>query len=84
MQPQRKAEAPEEIILYEEDLFEKEELWEEIQQLVVFRLAQEWYGVEITKVKEVIKVEKITYLPSSPEYIAGVVNYLMEKEPSLF
>ena len=43
-------------------------------QLVVFRLAQEWYGVEITKVKEVIKVEKVTYLPSSPEHIAGIVN----------
>ena len=64
----------EEIALYEEDLYEKVELKEETVKLVFFRLAREWYGVEITKVKEVIKVEKITYLPSSPEHIAGIVN----------
>ena len=73
-QLRRRAQDAEEIALYEEDLYEKEELKEETRQLVVFRLAQEWYGVEITKVKEVIKVEKITYLPSSPQYVAGIVN----------
>jgi len=57
-----------------EDLYEREEPKEETFQLVVFRLTREWYGVEITKVKEVIKVGKITYLPSSPEHIAGIVN----------
>jgi purine-binding chemotaxis protein CheW len=71
---ERSAEDPEKIALYEEDLYGEEELKEETKQLVVFRLAQEWYGVEITKVKEVIKVERIPYLPSSPEYIAGIVN----------
>ena len=64
----------EEIALYEEDLYEKVELKEETFQLVSFRLAREWYGVEITKVKEVIRAEKITYLPSIPAYIAGIVN----------
>lgn len=57
-----------------EDLYEREEPEEEKLQLVVFRLAREWYGVEITKVKEIIKAGKITYLPSSPEHIAGIVN----------
>lgn len=73
MEPQRRTEGGE-IALYEEDLYEKEELKEETIQLVVFRLAREWYGIEITKVKEVIKVEKITYIPSSPEYIVGIIN----------
>lgn len=73
MEPQRRSEGGE-IALYEEDLYEKEELKEETIQLVVFRLAQEWYGIEITRVKEVIKVEKITSIPSSPEYIAGIIN----------
>lgn len=58
----------------EEDLYEREEPKEETRQIIVFRLAREWYGVEITKVKEVIKVGKITYLPSSPEHIVGIVN----------
>jgi purine-binding chemotaxis protein CheW len=59
---------------YEEDLYEREEPKEETLHFIVFRLAREWYGVEIAKVKEVIKAGKITFLPSSPEHIAGIVN----------
>jgi purine-binding chemotaxis protein CheW len=68
------SEAVEDAAHYKEDLYEREELKEETLQIVVFRLGQEWYGVEITKVKEVIKAGKITYLPSSPEHIAGIIN----------
>jgi purine-binding chemotaxis protein CheW len=57
-----------------EDLYEKEELKEETRQIVVFRLFREWFGVEISKVKEVIRAGKITYLPSSPKHIAGIVS----------
>ncbi len=64
----------EKITLYEEDLYETPKIKEEAIQLVVFRLGSEWYGVEITKVKEVIKVKDMTYLPSAPEYIAGIVS----------
>ena len=66
--------AVEDMNLHQEDLYEREAPKEEALQLVIFRLAQEWYGVEITKVKEVTKVGKITYLPSCPEYIAGIIN----------
>jgi purine-binding chemotaxis protein CheW len=68
------AETKEDTAPYEEDLYEREEPKEEALHLIVFRLAREWYGVEITKVKEIIKAGKITYLPSSPESIAGIVN----------
>jgi purine-binding chemotaxis protein CheW len=68
------AEIAEDIAHYKEDLYEREELKEEVRELIVFRLSREWYGIEIAKVKEVIKVSKITYLPSSREYIAGIVN----------
>ena len=57
-----------------EGLYEREEPKEKALQFIIFRLAREWYGVEITKVKEIIKTGKITYLPSSPEFIAGIVN----------
>ncbi len=57
-----------------DDLYERDEKREETVQLVVFRLNQEWYGVDIRKVKEIIKSNRITYLPSSPEHIAGIVN----------
>jgi len=68
------AETLEDMTYDQEDLYEREKPKEETLQLVIFRLAREWYGVEITKVKEVIKGIKITYLPSSPEHIAGIVN----------
>jgi purine-binding chemotaxis protein CheW len=64
----------ENITPYKEDLYERAALEEKTLQIIVFRLSREWYGVEITKVKEVTKVGKITYLPSCPEHIAGIVN----------
>jgi len=71
---EKRPETLEDMTHDKEDLYEREEPKEETLQLVIFRLAREWYGVEITKVKEVIKVGKVTYLPSSPEFIAGIVN----------
>jgi purine-binding chemotaxis protein CheW len=68
------AEAEKGLALYEDDLYGREEPREETLQFIAFRVAREWYGVDITKVKEVIKVDQIAYLPSSPEHIAGIVN----------
>ncbi len=63
-----------EIALWADDPYEREEPKEETVQLVIFRLAREWYGVDIRKVKEVLRLQKVTYLPSSPGHIAGIVN----------
>ena len=71
---EQKAQSLEDMAHYKEDLYERKEPKEETLQIIVFRLSREWYGVEIRKVKEVIRVTKITYLPSSPEYIVGIVN----------
>ncbi len=62
------------VIYDEDDLYEREEPSEEKLQFIIFRLAREWYGVDITKVKEIIKLAKVTYLPSGPEHIAGIVS----------
>ncbi len=43
-------------------------------QLVSFRLAQEEYGVEITKVQEIILVGEITRVPQTPPYVKGLIN----------
>jgi len=69
-----KKEKTQKITILEDELYDDHEIKEECLQLVVFRLANEWYGVEISRVREVIKVEGLTFLPSSPEYIAGIVN----------
>ena len=43
-------------------------------QLVSFRLDQEEYGIEITKVQEIILMGEITRVPQTPDYIKGLIN----------
>ncbi|MBK6791040.1 MAG: chemotaxis protein CheW [Anaerolineales bacterium] len=44
------------------------------QQLVVFELANEFYGINIALVESIIKVQAITQLPQTPKYVKGVTN----------
>ncbi|MEW6181600.1 MAG: chemotaxis protein CheW [Bacillota bacterium] len=43
-------------------------------QVVVFKLAGETYGVDIASVAEIIRMESITRVPRTPEFIEGVIN----------
>jgi purine-binding chemotaxis protein CheW len=43
-------------------------------QLVVFTLGDEEFGVDISQVREIVRLVQITYLPKAPVYIEGVVN----------
>jgi purine-binding chemotaxis protein CheW len=43
-------------------------------QIVVFRLANEEYGVNILNVQEIIRPTEITRVPKAPYYITGVIN----------
>lgn len=44
------------------------------QQLVSFRLADEEYGIEITKIREIILITEITRVPQTPHYVKGLIN----------
>ncbi len=44
------------------------------RQLVVFRLANDVYGLEIQAVREIIRMQEITRVPNAPEFIEGVIN----------
>jgi purine-binding chemotaxis protein CheW len=44
------------------------------QQLVVFSMAKELYGVGIDSVHEIVKVPDITEVPDAPSYLVGVIN----------
>ena len=44
------------------------------QQLVVFDLADEGYGVDISAVREIIRLQEITQVPRTPEFVEGVIN----------
>ena len=43
-------------------------------QLVSFKLGDETYGIEITKIREIILVGEITQIPESPAYVKGLIN----------
>lgn len=43
-------------------------------QLVSFRLEHEEYGIEITRVQEIILLGEITRVPQTPPHIKGLIN----------
>ena len=43
-------------------------------QLVSFQLDQEEYGIEITKVQEIILMGEITRVPQTPVFVKGLIN----------
>lgn len=46
----------------------------EEKQMVVFSLSKEEFGVDISEVKEIIRMEEITQIPNTASYIKGVIN----------
>ena len=47
---------------------------EGISTFVVFSLAGESFAVEISKVREIIRIPRITWVPGAPEFVRGVIN----------
>lgn len=46
----------------------------ELIQLVSFNLDKEEYGVDVLKVREIIRLPNITRVPNTPHYVEGVIN----------
>ncbi|MBW4053999.1 MAG: purine-binding chemotaxis protein CheW [Proteobacteria bacterium] len=46
----------------------------ELIQLVSFNLDQEEYGVDVLKVREIIRMPIVTRVPNTPQYVEGVIN----------
>ena len=44
------------------------------RQLVVFQLGAELYGVEISRVHEIIRLQSVTKVPRAPSFVEGVIN----------
>jgi len=47
---------------------------DELIQLVSFMLADEEYGVEVLKVREIIRMPTITKMPNVPRHVEGIIN----------
>jgi len=43
-------------------------------QLLIFRLGEEVYGLEISAIQEILEAPTVCFLPRAPWYLQGVVN----------
>jgi purine-binding chemotaxis protein CheW len=44
------------------------------EQLIVFRLGREAYGVDIGQVQGIERIQRITKVPHTPDFVEGVIN----------
>jgi len=54
-------------------MLEHKEIVGEVK-VIVFRLKDEEYGVEVNQVKSIEKLEHITRVPRTPKFVRGVIN----------
>lgn len=54
-------------------MFEEKEIVETVK-VVVFRLMNEEYGVEVNQVKSIERFQPITRVPNTPKFVKGVIN----------
>ena len=43
-------------------------------KFLTFKLGDESYGVAVLKIREIIRMQKITLVPQMPSYVKGVIN----------
>ncbi len=46
----------------------------ELRQFISFSVGEEEYGLELLRVKEVIRIREITWLPKAPTFVKGIIN----------
>lgn len=44
------------------------------ERYLTFFLGEEQYGIAIDRIKEIIAMMKVTYVPKTPPYMKGVIN----------
>jgi purine-binding chemotaxis protein CheW len=47
---------------------------EELLQVVSFRVGDEEFGLDILRVQEIIRYQRLTRLPNAPAFVEGVIN----------
>ena len=47
---------------------------EELRQFISFSVGEEEFGLELLRVREIIRVREITWLPKAPSFVKGIIN----------
>jgi purine-binding chemotaxis protein CheW len=55
-------------------MIKKDEIKRETLQVVSFRLGRESFGVDILKIREIVRIQKVAKVPQTPEYVEGMIN----------
>jgi purine-binding chemotaxis protein CheW len=59
----------------DEDTTERDENLDDDEQVVVFRLDKEEFGVPINSVQEIVRVpDELIHVPKAPQFVEGVIN----------
>ena len=69
--------ATKDVLRQRADTLSREQVDESVErrtEVLAFSVGDEWYAVRIGDVKEILSDYHITWLPSLPEHILGVVN----------
>lgn len=54
-------------------MLEHKDIVEEVK-VIVFRLVDEEYGVEVSQVRSIERMQSITRVPRTPDFVKGVIN----------
>ncbi len=52
-------------------------------QIAVFSIIDQYFGIDISLVSEIIRLEKITSTPNAPAYVEGIINIRGEIVPAV-
>jgi purine-binding chemotaxis protein CheW len=58
----------------EELRMQMQEMEGDLNELISFEVGEEEYGLDILRVKEVIRIREITRLPKAPPFVKGIIN----------
>jgi purine-binding chemotaxis protein CheW len=46
-----------------------------MQLVLIFRLADEWFGLEVDDIQEIVESPVLNFVPRAPEAIIGAINF---------
>lgn len=53
---------------------EQQQIINDYEEYLCFRLSDEIYGVSIMQLKEIIKLREVTEMPRAPEFVSGIIS----------
>jgi len=46
-----------------------------MELVLIFKLADEWFGLEVNDLQEIVESPELNYVPRSPDWILGAMNF---------